>query len=125
MSNLSDDTLRRILEQIQQQAVGSQRSLSIVNAQITSKNREKKILELTTQQLNAIPRAENVKMYKGVGKAFIMQPRESISAEHTAQQKAVADDLTSLSKKAKYLEKQLNDAQSQLKDIFHSQKREE
>ncbi|KAJ9123265.1 hypothetical protein QFC22_001463 [Naganishia vaughanmartiniae] len=103
MSNLSDDTLRRI----------------------TSKIREKKILELTTQQLNAIPRDEQVKMYKGVGKAFIMQPRESISAEHTAQQKAISDDLSSLTKKAKYLEKQLNDAQGQLRDIFHNQQRAE
>ena len=70
-----------------------------------------------------------------VSSSFVMQPREIISAEHAAQQKAVADDLSNLSKKvclcthwlvdtlslslrkAKYLEKQLNDAQSQLKDI--------
>ncbi|KAJ9107492.1 hypothetical protein QFC21_000946 [Naganishia friedmannii] len=121
MSNLSDDTLRRILEQIQQQAVASQRSLSIVNAQITSKNREKKILELTTRQLNAIPRDEQVKMYKGVGKAFIMQPRESISAEHAAQQKGITEDLSSLTKKVGIYSLNRPHAQQSLTQGLHRQ----
>lgn len=51
------------------QAVVSQRSLNQVNGQIAAKSREKRILELTTRQLDAIPAGDDVKMYKGVGKA--------------------------------------------------------
>ena len=51
------------------QAVVSQRSLNQVNGQISAKSREKRILELTTRQLDAIPAGDDVKMYKGVGKA--------------------------------------------------------
>jgi prefoldin subunit 1 len=79
MSNLSDDTLRKvgptdwqptdtqILEQIQQQAILSQRELSVVRSQIQNKERERKILELTMRELDTIPAAED-KMFRGVGK---------------------------------------------------------
>ena len=70
MASLSDDTLHKILQQIQTQALASQRSLQIVNSQIQGKAREKKILELTRAQLDQIPASDGeTKMYKGVGKA--------------------------------------------------------
>ncbi|KAG7562392.1 hypothetical protein FFLO_02172 [Filobasidium floriforme] len=124
MANLSDDTLHKILQQIQQQAVVSQRSLNQVNGQIAAKSREKRILELTTRQLDAIPAGDDVKMYKGVGKAFLMEPRKDIRAQQTEEDKTLTEDLANLSKKAKFLQKQVDDAQGQLKDIFHSQNRE-
>lgn len=48
---------------------------------------------------------------------FVLQSREEIARDHASQDKELADDLASLSKKAKYLEKQVTDANNQLKDI--------
>ncbi|WWC95658.1 hypothetical protein V866_002523 [Kwoniella sp. B9012] len=122
MSGLSDDTLRKILTQIQQQAIQSQKQLSIVRAQIQSKEKEKKILSLTVRELDTVPR-DGV-MYKGVGKMFIQQDRKEVDSEHSTQEKQLNDDLSNLTKKSKYLEKQFDEANSQLKDIFHSQQRQ-
>ncbi|RSH78146.1 uncharacterized protein EHS24_002602 [Apiotrichum porosum] len=122
MSNLSDDTLRKILQQIQTQAITSQRQLQMVKAQIGSKEKERKILELTMRELATIP-GDDTKMYRGVGKMFIAQPRAEITSKHTAQEKALGEDVSNLTKKAKYFEKQMDEANGQLRDIFRSQQR--
>jgi prefoldin subunit 1 len=84
MSQLPDDTLRKvrdscsplkgvlttvvakILLQIQQTAVQSQRALSVTRAQASAKERERRILQLTIDEIHGIE--GNVNMYKGVGK---------------------------------------------------------
>jgi prefoldin subunit 1 len=53
------------------------------------------------------------------------QPRSTISATHAARNKSLQDDLVSLTKKAKYLEKQVKDAEAQWKDIMHASERRE
>ncbi|KAA1471419.1 Prefoldin [Dentipellis sp. KUC8613] len=118
MSTLSDDTLRKILIQIQQTSVQSQRALGVTRQQIASKDRERRILQLTINEISEME--PNVNMYKGVGKMFMMVPRPEMEADLKAQERGLTDDIASLSKKTKYLEKQFNDAQSQLRDIFNS-----
>ncbi|KIY58960.1 prefoldin subunit 1 [Cryptococcus deuterogattii 99/473] len=66
MSTLSDDTLRKILVQIQTQAITSQKQLAVVKTQITSKEKERRILALQVKELGNIPGDGG--MYKGVGK---------------------------------------------------------
>ncbi|KAG0698451.1 Prefoldin [Suillus ampliporus] len=117
MSALPDDTLRKILVQIQQTAVQSQRALNISRQQSASKDRERRILQLTIDEIQSIE--GDVNLYKGVGKMFMMVPRKTMEQEFKTQEKELTDDINSLNKKAKYLEKQFNDAQSQLRDIFH------
>ncbi|KAG2744499.1 hypothetical protein CY34DRAFT_85108 [Suillus luteus UH-Slu-Lm8-n1] len=117
MSTLPDDTLRKILVQIQQTAVQSQRALNISKQQSASKDRERRILQLTIDEIQSIE--GDVNLYKGVGKMFMMVPRKTMEQEFKTQEKELTDDINNLNKKAKYLEKQFNDAQSQLRDIFH------
>lgn len=59
-------TLDQILLQIQQTAVQSQRSLSLTRAQVSTKERERKILQLTINEVQSME--GDVNMYKGVGK---------------------------------------------------------
>ncbi|KAF8487580.1 Prefoldin [Gautieria morchelliformis] len=118
MSQLPDDTLRKILLQIQQTAVQSQRALSVTRAQASARERERRILQLTIDEIRAIE--GNVNMYKGVGKMFLAVPRQTMEKDLEGEEKGLTDELNGLNKKSKYLEKQFNDAQSQLRDIFHS-----
>lgn len=118
MSTLPDDTLRKILLQIQQTAVNSQRAYSFAQQQMAAKQRERRIVQLTIDEISQLD--DDVKMYKGVGKMFLMSPRKEMESELKAQEKELGDDLTSLTKKSKFLEKQFNEAQGQLRDIFNS-----
>ncbi|KAF9068089.1 Prefoldin [Rhodocollybia butyracea] len=115
--SLPDETLRKILVQIQQTAIQSQRAHSITTQQTSVKERERRILHLTIEEIGAIK--EDVNLYKGVGKMFMMVPRKEMETQLKTQEKELSDDIISLNKKAKYLEKQFNDSQSQLRDIFH------
>ena len=86
MSALSDDTLRKvcrseqcytdimlkrnqILLQIQQTAIQSRRSLDLAAQQVQAKERERRILQLTIDEISQMP--QDVNMYKGVGKAYV------------------------------------------------------
>ncbi|KAI6031362.1 hypothetical protein BKA83DRAFT_383545 [Pisolithus microcarpus] len=118
MSALPDETLRKILVQIQQTAVQSQRSLNLTKQQCTAKERERRIVQLTITEISSVGRDTN--LYKGVGKMFIMVPQKTMEQELRAQEKELTDEINSLSKKVlKILGKAVNDAQARLKDIFH------
>ncbi|KAF8314351.1 Prefoldin [Cantharellus anzutake] len=120
MSQLPDETLRRILAQIQQTAQQSSRNLSLSRAQIAQKEKERRILQLTMEEINLLPRNDDVKLYKGVGKMFINIPRATMDKSLREQEKELSDDISNLNKKSKYLEKQYLEANSQLRDVFHS-----
>ena len=51
---------------------------------------------------------------------FMMKPRPDLDADNLATSKTIDADLDQLSKKAKYLEKQFNEANGQLRDIVSS-----
>ena len=48
---------------------------------------------------------------------FVMRERDTLDNDNVKLEKTIADDLEQLGKKAKYLEKQFNEANSQLRDI--------
>ncbi|KAI0720150.1 Prefoldin [Fomitopsis betulina] len=118
MASLSDDTLRKILNQIQQTAVQSQRAFNVARQQLAVKERERRILQLTIEEITSLE--GDVNLYKGVGKAFMLTPRPQMEKELKTEEKEITDDINNLQKKSKYLEKQFNDAQAQLRDIFHN-----
>lgn len=85
MATLSDDTLRKvcknpavrivihssqILVQIQQTAIQSQRALNLSLQQTTAKDRERRILQLTIDEISQMK--GDVNLYRGVGKMYIL-----------------------------------------------------
>ncbi|KAF9817964.1 hypothetical protein IEO21_03039 [Rhodonia placenta] len=122
MATLSDETLRKVLSSSnyppQATAVQSQRALNLSKQQIAAKERERRILQLTIEEITSLK--EDVNLYKGVGKMFMMVPRPTMEKELKGEEKDLTDDINNLAKKSKYLEKQFNDAQGQLRDIFHN-----
>jgi prefoldin subunit 1 len=106
------------LVQIQQTAVQSQRALNISKQQAASKDRERRILQLTIDEIQGIQ--GDVNLYKGVGKMcvstsrttrtirnfhsrFMMVPRKTMEKELKTQEKELTDDITNLNKKVKVL----------------------
>jgi prefoldin subunit 1 len=48
---------------------------------------------------------------------FIEQPRATITSRHKSQEATLGDDVGNLTKKAKYYEKKMEEANGQLRDI--------
>lgn len=56
----------QLLGEIEQKAAFSQQQITIVKSQIAAKNRESRMLQLTTVELDGLPKDANI--YEGVGK---------------------------------------------------------
>ena len=56
----------QLLQEIEQKAAFSQQQMQIVKAQMASKNRETRMLQLTSAELDSLP--QNANVYEGVGK---------------------------------------------------------
>lgn len=110
--------LPKILIQIQQTAIQSQRALSMTRQQVATKERERRILQLTIDEIGSME--GDVKLYKGVGKMyvpatvfpaplptmvpntrFMMMPRPVMEKDLKSQEKGLTDDINSLNKKVK------------------------
>jgi prefoldin subunit 1 len=101
--------------QIQNTVVQSQRSLGVIKAQATSKERERKIIQLTQRELQDM--GDDVNVYKGVGKMcvnpdtvptalfkagrFMQVPRPAMDKELQSQEKELTDDINNLGKKVR------------------------
>ncbi|KAG9078205.1 hypothetical protein FS749_009828 [Ceratobasidium sp. UAMH 11750] len=120
MATLPDETLRKILIQIQQTVNDSSRAVSSTKAQTSSKERDRRVIQLTYKEISDIPTDTGVKFYRGVGKMFVQEPRSRIETNLKNQEKELTNDIANLGKKLKYHEKQYNDSQAQLRDIFHA-----
>ncbi|KAB5592058.1 hypothetical protein CTheo_4510 [Ceratobasidium theobromae] len=120
MATLSDETLRKILAQIQQTVSDSSRAISSTKAQSAAKERERRVLQLTSKEISEVPTNTGAQFYRGVGKMFMQEPRSTIENNLKNQEKELTSDINNLAKKLKYHEKQFNDSQAQLRDIFHA-----
>jgi chaperonin cofactor prefoldin len=102
------------LDQIQTTAVQSQRALSVARQQTAAKERERRILQLTIDEIDQME--DDVNLYKGVGKMFVksrwpswlstltgnrflMIPRTPMEQELKGQEKELTDDINNLNKK--------------------------
>jgi hypothetical protein len=81
--NLGFLSRSQILVQIQQTAVQSQRGLNATRQQLTAKERERRIVQLTAEEIGQLD--SNVNLYKGVGKmcSDFMSLSASIYAHET------------------------------------------
>ncbi|KAJ3563573.1 hypothetical protein NP233_g8857 [Leucocoprinus birnbaumii] len=114
MASLPDETLRKV--NIYEHLTSTLAQFEKI-AQINTKDRERKILQLTIKEISSMD--EDVPLYRGVGKMFMMEPHKAMIGDLKGQEKELTDDINNLNKKAKFLEKQYKDAQAQMRDIFH------
>jgi hypothetical protein len=63
---LTVDFFIQLVQEIETQAIQSQQQISLVRSQIASKQREIRILELTSKEVGDLPSSTNI--YEGVGK---------------------------------------------------------
>ena len=59
-----------MLQEIETQAILSQREINVVKSGIAGKQREIRLIELTSDELKSLPTNTNV--YEGVGKMYVL-----------------------------------------------------
>ncbi|CAB4424729.1 unnamed protein product [Rhizophagus irregularis] len=114
--SISDEALRKVLIELQNRLVENNRQLVTVQAQIQVKERERRLAELTKRELSALDK--DTKTYKSVGKAFIKADLSVLNKEMDDKAEKAANDLVTLEKSKKYLERNINDSQNGLREII-------
>ncbi|KAI8991460.1 Prefoldin [Mycotypha africana] len=116
MSALADETIRRVFVELQNKYIQSQQQAATVKAQITAKQRERKLAELTRRELDGLD--EDTNTYKPVGKMFIQSPLSEMKNEYVRSISQADEEIKKLEKSHKYFERAATDAQANLKDIL-------
>jgi len=123
--SVPDDALRKVLVQLQGQMQDLSRQHSGTRLAVQTKEREKRATTLTLREIERLPRAgeDAVSVYRGIGRMFMQESRNSVENSLKTKEKEIGEELSALSKKIKYLEGELNQAQSSLRDILQEQHR--
>lgn len=80
----------------------------MVKQQLMSKQRGKRLLELTLTELSALP--DDTRVYEGIGKMFLLGDREAVISRIGQEKRGVESDSVALEKKLEYLEKTFDNA---------------
>lgn len=120
MGSNVDSSLMKEIQDLQEQLRATAREFNIVNANIQKSEKEKKMNEITQSELEKLPNKTDSKMYRGVGKMFMLSSQNSIKdfLEESIQEddKRVKD----LSQKKVYLEKRMKSQQQNIIELTKS-----
>ncbi|PWY80639.1 Prefoldin [Aspergillus heteromorphus CBS 117.55] len=116
--SIPNEALQKLLQEIEAQAISSQQQIGITKAQITTKQRDIRMLELTSKEIGTLPK--DTRVYEGVGKMFVGVPMNTIDKRLSTESGELKSDITGLEKKLHYLEMTNKNSRENLEQILKS-----
>jgi len=110
--------LQKLVQEIETQAVLAQNQINVVKTQISVKQRDIRMLQLTSSEMSTLPNDTNV--YEGVGKMFVFSPIAEIDKRLKVETSELKSDVESLGKKLQYLETTHKNSREHIDQIFKS-----
>ncbi|SMR43399.1 unnamed protein product [Zymoseptoria tritici ST99CH_1E4] len=114
--SIPNEKLQQLLQEIEQKSAFAQQQLGIVRAQIASKNRESRMLQLSAVELDALPK--ETPLYDGVGKMFVLTSTTAVKTRQAKEAEDVKAELANLDKKLNYLDMTYKNSQSHMEALF-------
>ncbi|KAM4059316.1 prefoldin subunit [Hirsutella rhossiliensis] len=100
--SIPNEALHKLAREIEAQAVAAQQQIGLARTQITSKQREQRLVRLTLSELGGLP--QDAVIYQGVGKMFALTTLPSLRQKLEFQTKDLESDVDKLNKRLVYLE---------------------
>jgi len=116
--SISNEALQKLVQEIESQAIQAQQQINIVRSQISVKQREIRMLDLTSKEIATLPSGTNV--YEGVGKMFVFSPTAEVDARLKSETSDLRSDVDNLGKKLQYLETTHKNSREHIDQIFNS-----
>ncbi|KUL91509.1 hypothetical protein ZTR_01590 [Talaromyces verruculosus] len=108
--------LQKLVQEIESQAIAAQQQISIVKTQIATKQRDIRLLQLTSSELGSLSKDTNV--YEGVGKMFVHTPIDAVNARLSSEDQTLKKDIGDLEKRLHYLETTHEKSREHIEQIF-------
>jgi prefoldin subunit 1 len=115
-ANLNPSIQREVAD-LQTQLISTTKEYRTVKANIMRCQKEKRSNELTKDELAKLPSSEDIKMYRGVGKMFMLSPRNEVMThldESIEREGKMESDLVG---KLDYLERRMKSMQGNIAEL--------
>ncbi|KAI4161138.1 MAG: hypothetical protein L6R39_000098 [Caloplaca ligustica] len=116
--SIPNEALQKLVQEIETQAINAQREINVVKTAIASKQRDIRMLELTSTEVRQL--SNDTKVYEGVGKMFIYTPVDDVEKRLASETAEFNSDISSLNKKLHYLETTHKNSREHIDQIFRS-----
>jgi len=116
--SIPNEALQKLVQEIESQAVAAQQQINIVKSQISNKQREIRMLQLTSEEVSTLPGDTNV--YEGVGKMFVFSPIGDVNKRLGTETSELRSEVENLGKKLLYLETTHKNSREHIDQIFKS-----
>ncbi|KAJ2386816.1 hypothetical protein GGI23_006412 [Coemansia sp. RSA 2559] len=115
---MADDTVQQVYMRITQKIQDCQKQLDQIDVQISTNQREGRLAALTRREIEGLD--DSVPMYKSMGKMFIQESKDDLLKDINKTTKDGNTLVEALEKKKKFVERDLEEATGNLKDMIKS-----
>jgi len=116
--SISNEALQKLVQEIETQAILAQQQINVVKSQISLKQRDIRLLQLTSSEVATLP--QNTNIYEGVGKMFVFSPIDEVEKRLRKETTELKSDVENLGKKLHYLETTHKNSREHIDQIFNS-----
>mmetsp|Transcript_1055 Transcript_1055/g.1845 ORF Transcript_1055/g.1845 Transcript_1055/m.1845 type:complete len:157 (-) Transcript_1055:99-569(-) len=117
--NLDSSISKEVID-LQQQLIATTKEYRMVKANIMKAQNGKRSNELTKQELEKMPSGTDAKMYRGVGKMFMLTSRSDIMTHLDESIDKEGKDEKDLTAKLDYLERRMKSQQQNIQELTKS-----
>ncbi|GFF25347.1 probable prefoldin subunit 1 [Aspergillus udagawae] len=107
-----------LLQEIEARAISSQQQIGVTKAQITAKQKNIRLLELTSKEIGSL--SKDTTVYEGIGKMFVAVPMNTVDKRLADERTELKTDIEGLEKKLNYLEMTHKNSRENLEQILKS-----
>ncbi|XP_007903713.1 prefoldin subunit 1 [Callorhinchus milii] len=115
-----DLELKKAFAELQAKVIDTQQKAKLADLQIEQLNRTKKHAYLTDGEISTMP--EDARMFEGVGRMFILQPKAMIHSQLQEKQKMADEKIKELEQRKSYLERSVKDAEDNIREMLSARR---
>ncbi|KAJ2452787.1 hypothetical protein EV183_002685 [Coemansia sp. RSA 2336] len=115
---MADDTVQQVYAKVTQRIQDDQKQLAQIDVQISTNQREVRLAALTKREVDGLD--SQAPLYKSMGKMFVQESKADILADIEKTTKSSETMLQALEKKKKFVNRDLEEATGNLKDLVRS-----
>ncbi|KEY64981.1 hypothetical protein S7711_08221 [Stachybotrys chartarum IBT 7711] len=99
---IPSQALQKLVREIETQAAVAEQQIGLVRSQVTSKQREQRLLRLTLGEMSSL--SDESRVYEGVGKMFVSVPVGTLRQKLDQQTQTLGGEVDKLGQRLLYLE---------------------
>ena len=119
-SSTMDPAVSREILDLQEQYATTSREHGVIKANINKSQREQTMNEITISEINKIPSESTSKMYRGIGKMFMLSSRDEILDNIHTTIESDKKKIVESTQKMEYFERRMKSQQQNMQELVSS-----